>query len=168
MNRTRLLLGLGAMIALLIVGAAAPVARADEPLASFRGTASGRQFLGPVELHAGLVVIRARHTGNQNFITGLVLPKPGVDPTFEYAEAYGMINVIGQYNGAAATSIRTGGSYLIQVEASGTYQLSVEQPGYGPFETAGQRTFAGRGQQVSPIFTPVSYTHLTLPTKRIV
>ncbi len=65
---------------------------------------------------------------------------------------YGMINVVGQYNGGAATSVTDSGGYLLDVLASGSYRFTVEQPaGAAPPATANQRDFSGRGQQVTPV-----------------
>jgi hypothetical protein len=151
-TRNRLLMLVGSLFLLVAAGVRAAPAHAQTPVANFRGTLNGKQLIGPVDLHQGLVVIRARTSGNQNFIVGLILPKPGVDPRETYEDGYGMINVLGQYNGSAATSVRKSGSYMLDVDASGTYDITVEQPDSGPDETAGQRSFSGKGQQVTPIF----------------
>jgi hypothetical protein len=135
--------------------ASSPEADAAETgeVASFRGYANGAVQLGPVELETGLVVLRARHPGGGNFIVELILPKPGVDISQGYDMAATLINEIGQYNGGAATSLRKGGAYLLRVDARSSYEITVEQPSRAPAATAGQRTFSGQGQQVTPIFT---------------
>src|SRR5262249_24472903 len=130
-TRPRLLALVGSLFLLEDAGVSSAPAHAQETVANFRATLNGKQLIGPVDLHEGLVVIRARHAGNQNFLVGLILPKPGVDPRETYEDGYGMINVLGQYNGAAATSVRKSGSYMLDVDASGTYDITVEQPASG-------------------------------------
>ncbi len=148
--RLMMLLGLAAGIA--VAGVGAPTTHAQDAPNTFRGGA-GKAFHGPVELRAGLLILRARHSGTGNFTVSLELPKDGVAPDQGWETHDLMINSIGQYNGASAIGVRQDGSYLIAVEqASGAYQITIEQPTDGPAETANQRDFDGKGQQVTPIF----------------
>ncbi len=138
---------------------------AQEPIATFRGTANGRDTSHTVDLRPGLVVVRARHAGSSNFILELVLPKPGVDIQREYDEAVYLINHIGQYNGGAAGKVRKGGTYTLDIQASGSYEIIVEQPPLTQIADEGQLEFSGKSQQVTPVFTMpagarrITFTH---------
>lgn len=140
-------------------------AHAQESGATFRGTANGRDTRHTVDLHPGLVVVRARHAGSSNFILVTVLPKPGVDIRREYDEAIHLINHIGQYNGGAAGKVRKGGTYILDIQASGSYEIIVEQPPLTQVADEGQLEFSGTSQQVTPVVTipagsrRITFTH---------
>lgn len=159
----RLIAVVGVVAALALAGVRVPAIQAQDAPNTFRGGA-GKAVLGPVDLRAGLLVLRARHSGTGNFTVTLELPKPGIDPERDWESSDLMINIIGQFNGAAAIGVKRDGSYLIMVgQASGPYQITIEQPTGGPVETANQRDFSGKGQQVTPIFyLPAGTITLTL------
>lgn len=155
------------LFAVVLAGAAAPsTARAEAPDTppTFRGGA-GTSVQGPVDLHGGLLVLRARHSGAGNFTVWLTRPKDGVPPDQDWVSNDLMINTIGQYNGASAVGVRQDGGYVLQVTADGPFQLWLDQPAAGSPDGAQKRDFAGTGQQVTPLFSlaagtiAVSLTH---------
>ena len=161
----RLVAMLGVLAALAFMGTQVPSARAQDTVdtvAIFRGTASGRVITHSVYLQPGLVVVRARHSGNSNIILSLTLPKPGVDIRHEYEDSIGMINAVGPYNGAAAARINRPGLYVVDLFASGGYQVTIEQPTFWTAVPVHDREFVGRGQQVTPaVALPAGPVRLT-------
>jgi hypothetical protein len=149
---------------LALAGVGAPKASAQDAVPTFRGTANGRELRHTVDLQPGLVVVKAQHAGSTNFSLSLILPKPGVDIRHEYQEGIGLINVIGQYNGGAAARITKGGTYTLDLYASGSYQITVEQPGIDA-PVVEQAEFLGKGQQVTPVIAmpfgarTITFTH---------
>lgn len=140
---------------------AAPVTQ-NTPV-TFRGAANGRDTRHTVDLRPGLVVVRARHAGSSNFILELILPRPGADIQWEYEEAVFLINDIGQYNGGAAGRVNKGGTYVLNIDASGSYEITVEQPPLSQAAAPGQLEFSGKGQQVTPVVTiPAGRRRITL------
>jgi hypothetical protein len=126
---------------------------------AFQGTGVGTP--GPVPLHAGLAILRGRSNGTGNFVAYLVTQEPGATISNSYGNRYLMIDAVGAYNGAAATLLTTDGNYFLDVtQASGPYQLTVEQPSLATVQPVNQRSFNGKGQQVTSPFTlpPGSYT----------
>lgn len=147
----------------LVVGVAShrpAVTTAQAPespvVATFRGSYNGystQLALGPFPLHAGLVIVRARHNGTGNLVVTLRLPEPGVPPAEYSPDSYLVADGIGRYNGAGATMVRTDGDYYIVLAASGAYELTVEQPSPTNVTPTDERTFTGLGQQVTaPMF----------------
>lgn len=127
--------------------------------ATFQGSAAGTP--GPVSLHAGLVIVRGRSNGSGNFTASLVTQDPGATVSNSYNNRYLMIDAVGSYNGAAAALLQQDGNYYLDVtQASGPYQLTVEQPSPETVQPVNQTSFNGKGQQVSSPFTlpPGSYT----------
>lgn len=147
-----------AAITLLMANGNAPaVVRAQAN--SFQGSAKGTQ--GPVSLHAGLAIVRGRSNGTGNFTVSLVTQDPGATLPNSFSNRYLMVDSIGAYNGAAAALLTQDGSYFFDVtQASGPYQLSVEQPSPGTVQPVNQTSFSGKGQQVTSAFTlqPGTYT----------
>jgi hypothetical protein len=153
-------LALGATLLAIALPASYSLAQA-QPAGSIRG--SGLAVYGPVSLHAGLMVLHARHNGTANFVVTLLQPGPqtpnpvAADPdalsnNAVYTE--GMINAIGTYNGASALIVPTDGAYYLQVNAAnGPYELTPEQPSPTTANVVSQHSFTGKGQAVSPIFT---------------
>jgi hypothetical protein len=147
-----------AVICLLLgVGASPREARAQAN--SFQGSAKGTQ--GPVSLHAGLVIVRGRSNGAANFTASLVTQDPGATVANSFNNRYLMIDSVGTYNGAAAALLTQDGSYFFDItQASGPYQLSVEQPSPSTVQPVSQTSFSGKGQQVTSAFKlqPGNYT----------
>lgn len=148
------------LIAVLVpaFGALSQMASAQTP-ATFRGSTPGVQ--GPVALHAGLVIVRGRSNGAANFTVSLVTQDRGATVQDSYDNRYLMIDAVGAYNGAAATLLRQDGDYYLDVtQASGPYQITVEQPSPATVRPIDKTSFSGRGQQVTSPFTlpPGTYT----------
>jgi hypothetical protein len=152
----RMLVGL-AVGALLLAGGKPPHSLAQAN--SFQGSTKGTQ--GPVSLHAGLAIVRARSNGTGNFTVSLATQDPGATVANSYNNRYLMVDSVGAYNGAAAALLTQDGSYFFDVtQASGPYQLSVEQPSPSTAQPVNQTSFSGKGQQVTSAFTlqPGTYT----------
>jgi hypothetical protein len=133
--------------------------RAQGSTNTFQGTGKGTP--GPVTLHAGLAIVRARSNGTSNFTVSLVTQDPGATVSSSYNNRYLMIDSVGAYNGAAGTLLKQDGSYYFDVtQASGPFQLTVEQPTPETVQPVNQAGFSGKGQQVTSYFTlaPGSYT----------
>lgn len=110
-------------------------------------TGSGTQATAPIQLGAGLLLVRAQYTGQRNFIVQL-LDQSG--------QAINLIaNTIGAYDGTSALRVPTTGAYLLNIQASGAWTIDLLQP--GPAELAQTaklpQTFNGRGTQITPFFT---------------
>ncbi|MGH2586049.1 MAG: hypothetical protein ACRDJE_14140 [Dehalococcoidia bacterium] len=154
----RFLYGAIAILALAVLAvpgfesssAAAATPTAQGTPATFRGTANGRDTSHSVDLQPGLVVVHGRHSGGRNFILSLVLPKPGVDIQREYEESVHIFNEIGQYNGGAAEKVPVAGTYILNLQASGSYEITIEQPPLSQMADPGQLEFSGEGHQVTP------------------
>jgi hypothetical protein len=126
---------------------------------AFQGSANGTQ--GPVSLHAGLAIVHGKSNGAGNFTVSLVTQDPGATVANSFSNRYLMIDSVGAYNGAAAALLTQDGSYYFDVtQASGPYQLSVEQPATSSAQPVNQTSFSGKGQQVTSAFTlqPGTYT----------
>jgi len=146
-----------ASIVALQMSAAPTTAQTGGP--PFRGSAKG--VLGPVALHAGLVVLRARANGAANFVVSLVAQDPDQDLDHSFSNRYLLIDAIGRYDGAVATSLRADASYFVEVSAaSGPYEIGVEQPTPASVTATDQRAFSGTGQQaLAPVMlTAGSYS----------
>jgi hypothetical protein len=126
-------------------------AAAEEPPVTVRGTANGRDTSHAVDLRPGLVVVRAKHSGSRNFIINLVLPIPGRDIRQGVDEGISLINAIGQYNGGAAGRVPKAGRYIVDMQASGSYEITIEQPPLSKAAEPGVLEFSGAGQQVTPV-----------------
>jgi hypothetical protein len=162
-RRTRRLLFVISMVAVLAmsVWVAGPVhGQEPEPgeaptLATFRGSYNGwstPKVEGPVSLQAGLVVVRARHSGNANFGLTLVTADPGKAPEDSYENRYLMINAIGRYDGAAAALLTEAGDYYLLIGAGGAYEFTLEQPVPDNVTPVEEHSFDGVGQQVTRVF----------------
>jgi hypothetical protein len=154
--RLRILLLLVAAVPAL--GVLSHTAHAQSPV-TFRGSTPGVQ--GPVALHAGLVIVRSRSNGPANFTVSLATQDPGATVENSYDNRYLLIDAVGAYNGAAATLLRQDGDYYVDIgQASGPYQLTVEQPSPATVRPVADTSFSGKGQQVTSPFTlpPGTYT----------
>ncbi len=163
MNRRRFLTVTGG--AVLTAGAAArllqmgPVARAQglAPLATYQG-AAGKSIQGPVNLSAGVTVLRAQHNGNGNFSVSLAIPAAGETPQQSFDDASAtdrslVYDEVTSFKGAAVAMATIPGPHYLDVTAAGAYQISVEQPTPETVPTVQQTTFTGKGKNVTPYFT---------------
>jgi len=137
--------------------ASAPAAQ--ETPVTFRGTANGRDTSHSVDLHQGLVVVHARHAGAQNFQLTLALPEPGQDVFRRRDEAISIFNEVGRYDGGSAGRVRKGGSYVLALYASGSYEITIEQPPLAEVAEPGQTEFSGSGHTVTPVLQIPAGTH---------
>jgi len=126
-------------------------AAAEEPTTTYSGTVKGRDISHTVDLRPGLVVVRARHAGGDNFQLTLALPRPGRDVWREREEAIPIFNEVGQFHGSGAGRIRTGGTYVLALFASGSYEITIEQPPLADVAAPDHTEFSGVGHQVTPV-----------------
>jgi hypothetical protein len=143
----------------LLMGIGLPAAPVRAQANTFQGSAKGTP--GPVSLHAGLAIVRAKSNGTANFTVSLVTQDPGATVSNSYGNRYLLVDSVGAYNGAAAALLTQDGSYYFDVtQASGPFQLTVEQPAPQTVQPVSQTTFSGKGQQVTSYFTlqPGNYT----------
>lgn len=155
----RLMVVIAAVALTTSLGLAPASVHAQATPTTFQGSSKGTP--GPVSLHAGLVVVRGRSNGTSNFTVSLVTQDPGATVTNSYNNRYLMIDSVSTYNGAAAALLKQDGSYYLDVtQASGPYQLTVEQPSPESVQPVTQTSFSGTKQQVTGAFTlaPGSYT----------
>lgn len=82
------------------------------------------------------------------------MQEPGKSVSDSYGNRYLLIDAVGAYGGAAATLLKLDGPYFVEIsQASGAYQVSVDQPMPDTVTPVNQQTFSGKGQQVSKPFT---------------
>ncbi len=161
----------GVVAAPALLRGTAGIARAQAipGAASVKG-AAGKSIQGPVSLNAGMAVFRAQHNGTENFSMTLLLPNPAktVQQSVDdgsYTDSSLVYNEIGAVKANAVAMIGTPGSYYMSMDASGAYQVSIEQPVPGNVRTVQQTSFSGRGKDVSPYFTlPAGLTSLSVQT----
>jgi len=142
--------------ALALAVFAPPALRAESSTQTLRGNRAG--VLGPVPLHAGLLVLHARSSGTENFAVDLITQDPDSstpvtkDPT-AFGDFYEMIDATGRYDGARTTLLKSDDEYYAHVSiVSGPFELTFEQPTRDAITVVHQTEFAGRGQQVTPYF----------------
>ena len=140
-----------AVAALGVTGSGAQTAHARATPATFTGTANGVDRSHTIDLQEGLVVVHARHSGRGNFILSLVLPTPWEDIDRRYEDEVSLINRIGEYNGGAAGRVTVAGTYILDLRASGSYEITIEQPPLSELAAPEQLEFSGTGQQVTPV-----------------
>jgi len=124
---------------------------------SFRG-ASGKTVVGPLALYAGITVLRVQHNGTGNFGITLAMPNDGFTPQDAFAMAqvrdYSLVyDIIGSYKGGAVALATIGGDHYLSVNASGAWQIDVEQPVPENVSPVQQTSFSSKGQDVTPYFT---------------
>lgn len=105
---------------------------------------SARQATQKFELQAGLAVIQVRNEGKSNFVVGLV------DAQGE--QIANLFNEIDEFSGRRAFNIAKSGTYLLDVDATGPWSLTIEQPRPTTAEPTPQ-LFAGEGTNVTPFIT---------------
>jgi hypothetical protein len=84
------------------------------------------------------------HQGNANFIVDLL------DQNGNSVAPMGVANVIGAFQGSTPVQITRGGQHLLDVQAGGQWQITVEQPraASAPKTTS----FSGNSQQATELF----------------
>jgi hypothetical protein len=134
----------------------AALAQAIPGSPSFRG-AAGKAVVGPVALNAGVTVLRVQHNGTGNFGITLAMPNDGYSPQDAFAMAqvqdYSLVyDIIGPYKGGAVALATMGGDHYLAVNASGAWQVDVEQPLPETVSPVQQTSFTSKGQDVTPYF----------------
>lgn len=89
----------------------------DIPPQNFSGV--GSKVEEGVEIHTGLVVVSANHTGESNFAVLLVSQKSDARELF--------VNEIGSYTGENAALMEEG-TYVLDVRADGEWDIEINQP----------------------------------------
>jgi hypothetical protein len=130
-------------------------AQAQACTTSVRDTKQG--IIACAQLHAGLVIVRARHNGTSNFSVWLYTQDPNGQPLAQnhnaYKDAYLIFNQAGRFDGGAVAMLRTDDTYYVSVEAAnGPYEITLEQPSPATATSVNQTSFTGKSQQVTPIF----------------
>lgn len=135
-----------------------------------RGSHEG--VLGPVHLHAGLLVLHARSNGSENFAVDVLTQDPDSsvpvtkDPT-AFRDFYEMIDATGHYDGARTAILKSDDDYYVNVSmVSGPFELTFEQPTPDSVQAVHQTEFRGRGQQITPYFTLSAGSHTVTATSR--
>jgi hypothetical protein len=155
--------------AFLRLGTRTASAQAIAGAPSFKG-AAGKSIQGPVTLNAGLTVLRAQHNGTSNFSVTLFLPNP--DETVQqsvdgggYTDSSLVYDEIGALKEGAAAMTGTPGDHYLAVDASGAFQISIEQPLPENVAPVQQTTFSGKGKDITPYFTlPAGISSLSVQT----
>jgi len=154
------------------IGRAPADAQAIAGAQTFTGTATTTS-LGPVSLTAGLTVMRVQFNGTGHFSVSMIQPGPGQGPSGLPVTGgyYAFQNLVGPYRGAAVALVTVPGSYYLQPNADGAFQLSIEQPTPETVTPVQQTTFSGKGPDVSPYFmlpSSVSQISCQTPAKQLV
>jgi len=89
----------------------------DDPI-TFDG--EGATVTDEFELEASVTIAEATHDGESNFIVDLV-PVNGARPQL-------LVNVIGDFDGASGTILDDHGTHLLDIDADGTWELTIFQP----------------------------------------
>lgn len=105
---------------------------------------SGRQATEKFELQAGLAIVQVQNDGKSNFVVELM------DGQGE--EITNLFNEIDKFQGRQAFYIGKAGTYLLDVEGTGPWSFTIEQPRPTTAEPAPQ-TFKGQGTDVTPFIT---------------
>ncbi len=101
---------------------------------------SGQQASQKFTLGEGLSIFRMTHSGQSNFIIGLL------DSSGQRIE--GLVNEIGPFEGSQALGIDTPGEFVLDVQAGGNWNVKIDQP-RPTSAPATPKTLSGRGQQAS-------------------
>ncbi len=102
---------------------------------------SGRQATEKFELQAGLAIVQVQNDGKSNFVVELI------DNQGE--EIANLFNEIDKFQGRQAFYIGKAGTYLLDVEGTGPWSFTIEQPRPTTAEPTPQ-TFEGQGTDVTP------------------
>ena len=115
------------------------------PSAPASQTLSGRgqRVSDRFSLEAGLSIFKMQHNGQRNFIVRLL------NESGQNVELFA--NEIGDYNGTQAVGITSAGQHVFQVDADGSWSITVEQPRPGSAPGI-PISFNGRGASVTGFF----------------
>ncbi|MFH2055148.1 MAG: hypothetical protein ABIJ61_04250 [bacterium] len=102
----------------------------------------GQQASPKFQLLDGLSVFDMKHVGSSNFSVVLL------DSDGEYVEL--LANEIGHFDGSKPVSIPAKGTYILDIDADGPWEIEIKQPRLS--RAPDTKEFAGRGQQCSKIF----------------
>jgi hypothetical protein len=103
---------------------------------------SGQKATTKFNLKKGLSIFEMKYTGASNFIPTL-LDSEGNTVAL-------LANVIGKFNGSKAVSVPEDGEYLINMQASGSWTVTVTQPRLK--DAPETKSFSGDGQKASELF----------------
>jgi hypothetical protein len=102
---------------------------------------SGQQVTRKFSLTPGLHIFKMKHNGQSNFI---------IRPMSTDGRRYStLVNEIGRFDGSAVFTTEKTNTYLLNVDADGTWSVSIQQPQKDPL----LRNITGRGQQVTKLIT---------------
>lgn len=107
---------------------------------SFSG--KGQQAPPSFGLDEGLAIFRLKHSGLSNFAVWLL--------GSEGQKVELLVNTIGGFDGAKAVGIKQDGKYVMDVQADGSWEVSIEQP--RPASATTLPAINGKGQKTSPLF----------------
>ena len=102
---------------------------------------NGQEATSIFQLMDGLAIFRMKHDGDSNFIIWLL------DGTGNPVDL--LVNEIGGFNGSTAIGIEEAGSYLLDVNGDGNWNVTIEQPRSVQGLSLPQQ-IDGQGQDVSP------------------
>ena len=149
-------LGVVAAPRLLRLNATAVHAQAIPGAQTFKG-AAGKSYLGPIPLAAGVTVLRVQHNGTANFVVNTYIPNDGYTPQDAFDQAQTTDNslvydIIGADKGGSVVLTQYNANYYMYVNASGAWQISIEQPLPENVSPTQGTSFSGKGQDITPYF----------------
>jgi hypothetical protein len=160
-------LGVVAAPRLLRLDATAVHAQAIPGAQTFEG-AAGKSYLGPIPLAAGVTVLRVQHNGTANFVVNTYIPNDGFSPQDAFDQAQTTDNslvydIIGADKGGSVVLTQYNANYYMYVEASGAWQISIEQPLPENVVPTQATSFRSKGQDITPYFLlPDGITQISL------
>jgi hypothetical protein len=102
----------------------------------------------PFQLESGLAVCKMTHQGQGIFFVTLLLVED-LDKQGRRAE-YGLADEFGKTSVSNAVSIAPTGWYILQVQADGPWEVTIEQP--RPSSAPQKTSFSGSDNDVTPLF----------------
>lgn len=103
---------------------------------------SSQKATQPFVLQQGLSIFTMSYTGSSNFIV-ILLDSNGNSVSY-------LSNAIGNYSGSQAINISTAGSYLLNVQATGSWNIVITQPRVN--SAASVSNLSGTGNQATQFF----------------
>src|SRR5215217_8953519 len=104
----------------------------------------GQVATEPFDLESGLALFKMSYQGERNFIVKLLDEDGG-----SLGETI-IANEIGSFEGSNATQIKAAGQHLLDVQASGPWTITVEQP--RPSSAPQTTSFSGNGKTTTDFF----------------